>query len=245
MVVAVMVVVVEVVVVTAAAVVVVVVVVVLMVLPYCWWFWSRWERKGTSRGERLVECGGVRHGGVRHTPAHPHTGTHTRASPHKQTTRTHACVHRYKITGHSGDTDDLTFVDWDAPPRTRKERLEVIRKMNAHAESCDSGDNTLSCCAKAVRAIHATDPSADEHVVVLLSDANFEQYGIGPEELRKLFLLDPRVEVFVLFIGSTGTTAEKMETALPRGRAFCIRDTATIPQILRQIFAFTMLRAKI
>ena len=52
-------------------------------------------------------------------------------------------LYRYKIGGHSGDTDDLTFVDWDTPPRTRKERLQVIRKMNAHAETCDSGDNTL------------------------------------------------------------------------------------------------------
>ena len=50
---------------------------------------------------------------------------------------------RYKIGGHSGDTDNLTFVDWDSPPRVRKERLQVIRKMNAHAETCDSGDNTL------------------------------------------------------------------------------------------------------
>ena len=73
---------------------------------------------------------------------------------------------------------------------------------------------------------------------------SFARYGIGPEELKKLFRLDPRVEVFILFIGTTGTAAQRIEDSLPKGRAFSILDTATIPQILRQIFAFTMLRAK-
>ena len=79
---------------------------------------------------------------------------------------------------------------------------------------------------------------------MLLSDANFDQYGIGPLELKKLIRMDPRVEVFILFIGSTGTTAQRLESELPSGRVFNIVDTAKIPQILRQIFAFTMLQAK-
>lgn len=69
----------------------------------------------------------------------------------------------------------MTFVDWNKPPKSRKERLDVIRKMNAHAETCDSGDNTLAACNRAIVDIYQSDPSADEHVVILLSDANFEQ----------------------------------------------------------------------
>ncbi len=72
----------------------------------------------------------------------------------------------------------------------------------------------------------------------------FPRYGIGAEELRKLLRLDARVEVFILFIGTTGQAAERMTSKLPKGRVFTIADTATIPQILRQIFSFTMLRAK-
>ena len=70
------------------------------------------------------------------------------------------------------------------------------------------------------------------------------RYGIGPEELSKLLRLDPRVEVFIMFIGTTGQAAERLTAKLPQGRVYTILDTSTIPQILRQIFSFTMLRAK-
>lgn len=62
----------------------------------------------------------------------------------------------------------------------------VIRKMNAHAETCDSGDNTLraahkvssctiigsqksqiySLCRQAIKHTIAVDDDADEHFVV-------------------------------------------------------------------------------
>ena len=60
--------------------------------------------------------------------------------------------------------------------------------MNAHTEICDSGDNTIRSCEKAIQAISKRD--ADEHVVFLLSDANLEQYGIGSGDLMRL--LKPR-----------------------------------------------------
>ena len=85
--------------------------------------------------------------------------------------------YQYKIGGHSGDTDNLEFVEEGKAPGNDRERLQVIRKMHAHSDLCDSGDNTLSSCRYAVREI--VQKEADEYAVFLLSDANLEQYGIG------------------------------------------------------------------
>ena len=85
--------------------------------------------------------------------------------------------YQYKIGGHSGDTDNLEFVEEGKAPGNDRERLQVIRKMHAHSDLCDSGDNTLSSCRYAVREI--VKKEADEYAVFLLSDANLEQYGIG------------------------------------------------------------------
>ena len=64
----------------------------------------------------------------------------------------------------------------DDPILNDRDRLMVVRKMNAHTEICDSGDNTIRSCEKAIQAIVERD--ADEHVVFLLSDANLEQLVI-------------------------------------------------------------------
>jgi MoxR-like ATPase len=78
--------------------------------------------------------------------------------------------YKYKIGGHSGDSEKLVFVEEGKPPANDRERLQVIRKMHAHSDLCDSGDNTLTSVRYAVREIVKQD--ADEHAVFLLSDAN-------------------------------------------------------------------------
>ena len=50
--------------------------------------------------------------------------------------------YEYKISGHSGDTEDYTFVEEGKPPKSDVERFRTILRMYAHAEECDSGDNT-------------------------------------------------------------------------------------------------------
>merc|ERR1711934_1127130 len=112
---------------------------------------------------------------------------------------------RYKLAAHSGDTDDLTLVDFkQKQARSPKDRLMVIRQMNAHAETCDSGDNTLRAAHKAIKNTVAVDDDADEHFVVLLSDANLDQYGIGATELKQIIRAHPKVNVYILFIGTMG-----------------------------------------
>ena len=144
--------------------------------------------------------------------------------------------YEYQIMGHSGDTDDLVFVAEGKEPKTDRERLMVVRKMNAHTEVCDSGDNTIRACEKSIQNIIKKD--ADEHVVFLLSDANLEQYGIGGNDLERLLRLDKRVRVFILFIGSIGDQAVRLAQQCPAGQVFVALDTSQIPKILKQCLLF-------
>ena len=73
--------------------------------------------------------------------------------------------------------------------------------MNAHSETCSSGDHTLDATRRAI--LEITKEEADEYFVVLLSDANLEQYSIRPSDLQALLDLDERVNLFILFIGSS------------------------------------------
>jgi len=143
--------------------------------------------------------------------------------------------HRYDLamSAHSGDTAHLPLVDFGHPPRNDKQRLDVIKKMHAHAEMCESGDNTIEGIRRAIESITRAD--ADSYYVFALSDANLDQYNIGFETLQKLFNMDPRVHVFVLFIATMGDQAQRFEDKLP-GKVFTCLDKSQIPKTLKRMF---------
>ena len=77
----------------------------------------------------------------------------------------------YKIAGHSGDSENVRFVDEGKPPSNDRERLQVLRKMNAHADLCDSGDNTLTAIQHSVREI--VKKEADDYACFLITGEFF------------------------------------------------------------------------
>ncbi|XP_068185310.1 von Willebrand factor A domain-containing protein 8 [Antennarius striatus] len=146
---------------------------------------------------------------------------------------------KYDIVGHSGDGCDIELVRVDKVPKNNKQRLKVIKTMHAHAQFCMSGDYTLEGTDTSIK--HLAQEEADEHFVVVLSDANLERYGIQPERFAQVLTSDPQVNAFAIFIGSLGDQAERLQRTLPAGRSFVAMDTKKIPQILQQIFTSTML----
>lgn len=140
----------------------------------------------------------------------------------------------YKIAGHSGDTDELVLVPWGKAPTNDKGRLDVIRAMHAHTEMCDSGDHTLEAARKAVFDV-AAQPESDDRFVFLISDANLDQYSITPEMLGRIFDLDRRVHVFVLFIASARDSASNFQKKLP-GNVFVCLDKRELPKVLKKMF---------
>jgi len=153
--------------------------------------------------------------------------------------------HRFDIamSAHSGDTAHLPLVEFGKPPRDDKARLNVIRQIYAHAEMCESGDNTVNGLRRAIEAI-TRGPEADARYVVLISDANVDMYGITPETLERLIKMDPRVHVFVLFIASMSNQSKIFEEKLP-GRVFTCLDTSMVPKTLKKMFLAAATTSKI
>ncbi|XP_076602199.1 von Willebrand factor A domain-containing protein 8 isoform X1 [Chaetodon auriga] len=146
---------------------------------------------------------------------------------------------KYDIVGHSGDGYDIELVRTDKAPKNNKDRLKVLKTMHAHAQFCMSGDYTLEGTEASIKELAREE--ADEHFVVVLSDANLERYGIRPERFAHVLTSDPQINAFAIFIGSLGNQAERLQKTLPAGRSFVAMDTKQIPQILQQIFTSTML----
>ncbi|KAG1945294.1 von Willebrand factor A domain-containing protein 8 [Pimephales promelas] len=146
---------------------------------------------------------------------------------------------KYDIMGHSGDGFDIELVRCDKVPKNNKERLKVLKNMHAHSQFCMSGDYTLEGTEHAVKELAREE--ADEHFVIVLSDANLERYGISPDRFARALTSDPKVNAFAIFIGSLGDQADRLQRTLPAGRSFVAMDTKQIPQILQQIFTSTML----
>ncbi|KAI4486325.1 hypothetical protein M0802_012344 [Mischocyttarus mexicanus] len=146
---------------------------------------------------------------------------------------------QYDIIGHSGDDYRILFVDRANPPIDNKRRLEVIKTMHAHSQFCMSGDNTLEATQYAISSLAKED--SDESIVVVLSDANLERYGIRPERFAKVLTSNSDVNAYAIFIGSLGDQATRLIKKMPSGRAYVCMDLQNIPRILQQIFSSSVL----
>ena len=103
--------------------------------------------------------------------------------------------------------------------------------MIAHAQFCDSGDNTLGAISHAVDRVlalglgsHADSNgsgSSDGHserVVIVVTDANFARYGITSEDLKVAMQRDDRrVQVHLILIASLRDEADDLMATLPSG----------------------------
>ncbi|KAL3279620.1 hypothetical protein HHI36_017125 [Cryptolaemus montrouzieri] len=148
---------------------------------------------------------------------------------------------KYDILGHSGDSHQITFVKKDQPPKNNKERLDVIRTMHAHSQYCWAGDHTLPATEWAVKSLAEED--CDEAILIMLSDANLQRYGIPPSKLADALSSSAKVSAYAVFIGSLGNQAEVLTEKLPAGRSFICNDVSELPQILKQIFSSSLINS--
>ncbi|XP_012262209.2 von Willebrand factor A domain-containing protein 8 [Athalia rosae] len=146
---------------------------------------------------------------------------------------------QYDIIGHSGDDYRIDFVNHSQPPTDNKQRLEVIKTMHAHSQFCTSGDHTLEATRHAIT--NLAKEESDESIVVVLSDANLERYGIPPQSFAKILTSNPDINAYAIFIGSLGDQATRLTKKMPSGKAFICMDLKNIPKILQQIFAASVL----
>ncbi|XP_050100518.1 von Willebrand factor A domain-containing protein 8 [Anopheles aquasalis] len=147
---------------------------------------------------------------------------------------------RYDIVGHSGEAVVIPFVTDKNPPKDDKRRLETLKMMHAHSQFCWSGDHTLAATEQAVDEMAHED--CDEAIVIVLSDANLARYGISPRRLNEALGRQlPKVRAHVVFIGSLGDEAQIVANEMAADRAFVCMNLDQLPQIMRQIFASSLL----
>ncbi|KAI9354986.1 AAA domain-containing protein [Pilaira anomala] len=145
----------------------------------------------------------------------------------------------YKITGHSGDGANIEFVVPGKYPKTEKEAFEVISKMKAHSQYCLSGDNTLGAASHSMKEI--VKEESDDYFVVILSDANIQQYNIHPNDIARILKSDDRVTAQMIFIGSIQDQAEKLKEALGSHAHICT-ENKELPKIIKSLFLSSMVK---
>jgi von Willebrand factor A domain-containing protein 8 len=148
----------------------------------------------------------------------------------------------YSIVGHSGDSRCIDLVGFRDPPSNAKERMRILQKMVAHSQYCQTGDNTLGAITQAVSDMVHDSSEQDgggQSIVIAVSDANLERYGISPRELGRAVTTssESRIKVFCIFIASFGNEAENIRRELPLGRGFVCMQTKDLPKIVRNILA--------
>ncbi|CAD5229391.1 unnamed protein product [Bursaphelenchus okinawaensis] len=147
---------------------------------------------------------------------------------------------KYDIVGHSGDSPEVVFTTASNPPDNEKAKMDVLKKMLAHSQFCFSGDYTLEAIEMAAHKL-AKESEVDERFVIALSDANLNRYGIKPEHLARVLELEDNVHCFLILIGSLGPQAAEIKRKMPPGKAFVIKNTSELPQIMKDIFSSTLL----
>jgi len=139
----------------------------------------------------------------------------------------------WDITGHSGDGPDISLVQVAKPPSELKDRWKVIEKMRMVPQYAFAGDFTVEAILNGIEEVSKHD--ADDWFVIAITDANFQRYGITPEELTRAMKRSPKVNTALICIGE-GAEAKWVTTMLP-SRGFLVKNIADVPVVLRSILS--------
>ena len=145
----------------------------------------------------------------------------------------------YALSGHSGDSPEIPLLAFDdEKPKDEGAKYEVLEQMVAHSQYCMSGDYTVRAAEMAIDGIvENSDAEGTERFVIVVSDANFERYGIQPVQLEKILLKNPKVQAHMVLIASFGGEAESVVQQMPacKGRVHTCYNTSALPAIFQKI----------
>lgn len=126
---------------------------------------------------------------------------------------------------------------------------------------CWPGDETINALDKAVDAVAEADAGAplpalvsrgparrvltrlaaaraDDYIVIAITDANFDRYGITAEDLRRSITRNSKVHVALLAIGE-GAETTWLPKVLP-GKAYTVRRTGDLASTIRAVLSATL-----
>lgn len=117
-----------------------------------------------------------------------------------------AGLKKYKIdlVGHSGEEKsiplglDLKF------PQDAGHHYKIVAKAALIPQYCFAGDHTVEAIQNAIDVVAEEIPDSDEVLVIALTDANFERYGITEADLRSSLNRNAKVSASLIAIGEGG-----------------------------------------
>lgn len=118
-----------------------------------------------------------------------------------------------------------------------RDKMSTMEKMVAHSQFCQPGDHTLQATEIAIKRVleGAEEGDNTQRMVIVLSDANFDRYGIDPADVSKVMRKSDKVKVHMVLIAGLRDEAESVARALPLGYAHLCNESADLPAILRRI----------
>lgn len=132
-----------------------------------------------------------------------------------------------EIVGHSGMSASIKLLKPD-DKRDEPTELRILESMVAHTQYTWAGDNTLPAIRDASKGVDQSD------VVLVISDANLDRYGI---EAREIVEASAGAHVHFILIGSLGDEARRLVNAVPYHRAHLCMDTDDLPMLVKNIVA--------
>lgn len=118
-----------------------------------------------------------------------------------------------------------------------RDKMSTMEKMVAHSQFCHPGDHTLQATDIAIKRVleGAEEGDNTQRMVIVLSDANFDRYGIDPADVSKVMRKSDKVKVHMILIAGLRDEAESVARALPLGYAHLCNESSDLPAILRRI----------
>jgi hypothetical protein len=130
------------------------------------------------------------------------------------------------IVGHNGSSAKIPLVspELDLNEATQ---LRVLECMVANTQYTSPGDNTIDAVSIAV------EESSKGELIIIISDANLDRYGISADDLSPL--QSHNVHAHLIFIGSLGNEAAELASQIPNKRAQVCFESSRLPLILKKI----------
>jgi len=144
---------------------------------------------------------------------------------------------RYDVcmVGHSGSGAEAErLVEWGRPPTTAAARLDLLERMEAHAQYAAPGDRTIAAAELGVREVAAQ--PADEHFLFLVSDADLVRYGITGDMVSRELTRDKRVHGYVILISNNTGEADMITAAVAPGHAHICAEQSSLATTFKTIF---------
>ncbi|KAH9809964.1 AAA domain-containing protein [Melampsora americana] len=138
--------------------------------------------------------------------------------------------YHWDMIGHAGDGPEI---DLGYEAGGIQSQWKVVEKMRTFSQYAIAGDHTVEAIEKAVEKV--AEVESDEAIVIAISDANFDRYGITSQVLKDAMNRKKSVKTGLIAIGE-GSETVWLPKVLPQ-QAYRVKESSEIPIVLRSLLS--------